>query len=181
MKLVILDRDGVINEDSDAFIKSPEEWVPIAGSLEAIAQLNKAGFAVAVASNQSGLARGLFNQATLEATHEKFKKLLVEKGGEVATIKYCPHAPGDDCDCRKPQPGLLHQIANELNTDLKGVSVIGDSLRDLQAAEAVGAQPVLVRTGKGETTLAVGNLPDGTLIYQDLAAAVAMITGVEDA
>lgn len=180
MKLIILDRDGVINEDSDAFIKSPEEWMPIPGSLEAIAQLNRVGFTVAVASNQSGLARGLFDQATLEAMHEKFNKLLAEKGGEVATIKYCPHAPDDGCDCRKPEPGLLHQIANELNSDLKAVPIIGDSLRDLQAAEAVGAQPVLVCTGKGEATLAAGNLPEGTHVYSDLAAAVAFYAGEID-
>jgi len=177
VKLIILDRDGVINEDSDAFIKSPEEWVPIPGSLEAIAQLNRAGFTVAVASNQSGLARGLFNQATLEAMHEKFIKLLAEKGGEVATIQYCPHGPDDGCDCRKPEPGLLHQIASALNADLKGVPVIGDSLRDLQPAEAVGAQPVLVCTGKGADTLAAGNLPEATQVFPDLAAAVAFFTG----
>lgn len=180
MKLIILDRDGVINEDSDAFIKSPEEWIPIPGSLEAITQLSKAGFTVAVASNQSGLARGLFDQATLEAMHEKFKKLLAEKGGEVATIKYCPHAPDDGCDCRKPKPGLLHQIASELNTDLKTVPVVGDSSRDLQAAEAAGAQPVLVRTGKGEATLSAGSLPEGTKVFPDLAAAAVFFTGEVD-
>lgn len=180
MKLIILDRDGVINEDSDVFIKSPEEWIPIPGSLEAIAQLNKAGFTVAVASNQSGLARGLFNQATLEVMHEKFKKLLAEKGGEVATIKYCPHAPDDGCDCRKPKPGLLHQIAKELNADLKMVPVIGDSLRDLQAAEAVSAQPVLVLTGKGEAAFAAGSLSEGTQIYPDLAAAATFFAGEID-
>ena len=177
MKLVILDRDGVINEDSDAFIKSPAEWVPLPGSLEAIARLNRAGYTVAVASNQSGLARGLFDQAALEAMHNKFRKLLAAAGGEVATIKYCPHGPHDHCDCRKPKPGLLHQIANTLEADLKAIPIIGDSLRDLQAAEAVGAQPVLVRTGKGESTLAAGNLPEGTKLFPNLAVAAAFFTG----
>ncbi len=177
MKLIILDRDGVINEDSDAFIKSPDEWVPLPGSLAAIARLNRAGYTVAVASNQSGLARGLFDQAALEAMHEKFLALLAAAGGEVATIKYCPHGPDDHCDCRKPRPGLLHQVARELGAELKGVPVIGDSLRDLQAATAVGAQPVLVCTGKGQATLAAGNMPAGTRVFPDLAAAVDDLTG----
>ena len=169
MKLIILDRDGVINEDSDAFIKSPEEWVPIPGSLEAIARFNQAGYQVAVASNQSGLARGLFDAHTLEQIHKKFLKLLAKKGGQISMIRYCPHGPDDDCDCRKPRPGLLHDIANEMQASLQDVPVVGDTLRDLESAVAVGARPILVRTGKGEKTLAVGGLPDGTLIYPDLS------------
>ena len=168
MKLIILDRDGVINEDSDAFIKSPEEWTPIHGSLDAIAQLNQAGYQVAVATNQSGLARGLFDVNTLEQIHHKFLRLLADRGGEISIIRYCPHGPDDHCNCRKPRPGLLHDIANELQISLRGTPVVGDSLRDLQSAAAVGATPLRVRTGKGEATLAAGGLPDDTLIYSDL-------------
>lgn len=176
MKLIILDRDGVINEDSDAFIKSPEEWVPIPGSLEAIARLNLAGYQVTVATNQSGLARGLFNRATLQRIHEKFFRSLAAKGGEIALLRYCPHGPDDACDCRKPRPGLLQDIANTMQTSLQDVPVVGDSLRDLQSAVAVGAAPILVRTGKGEKTLKAGGLPEGTLIYSDLSTVADTLT-----
>ena len=171
-KLVILDRDGVINFDSAQYIKSPAEWKPIPGSLEAIARLNQSGYRVVVATNQSGVGRGLFEMDTLNAIHEKMHKALFAVGGRVDAIYYCPHAADSDCDCRKPRPGMFKRIADTLNANLKGVPAIGDSLRDLQACAAVGCQPMLVRTGKGEKTRADGNLPEGTLEFADLAAAV---------
>jgi len=152
MKLVILDRDGVINQDSDVYIKSLEEWIPIEGSIDAIAQLHRAGFTVVVATNQSGLARGLFDLDDLEAMHAKLNELVNEAGGELSGIFYCPHGPDDGCSCRKPAPGLLDAIAHELDVDLDGAVVVGDSLRDLQAGIARQCQPILVRTGKGGQT-----------------------------
>lgn len=152
-RYVLLDRDGVINYDSKGFIKSPEEWRPIEGSLEAIALLNQQGYDVVVITNQSGLARGLFDEAMLARIHEKMNRLLAEKGGAVAAIYHCPHGPDSLCNCRKPKPGLLEQFALEKNIDLKDVFFIGDSLRDVQAAQAVGAIPLLVKTGKGQLTL----------------------------
>lgn len=172
MRLVILDRDGVINYDSDQFIKSPEEWRPIPGSLEAIASLNQAGYKVVLASNQSGVGRGLFDMATLIAIHGKMHKLLAQMGGRIDAVFFCPHAADAGCACRKPRPGLLQEVASRYHQDLRGVPAIGDSLRDLQAAQAVGARPMLVRTGKGMRTLEVGGLPEGTEIYADLAEAV---------
>ncbi|MEJ2060229.1 MAG: D-glycero-beta-D-manno-heptose 1,7-bisphosphate 7-phosphatase [Gammaproteobacteria bacterium] len=172
MQLIILDRDGVINEDSDEYVKSPEEWIPIPGSLEAIAKLSQAGWCVVVATNQSGIARGLFGLETLHAMHQKMTRLLDQLGGRVEGVFFCPHGPEDDCDCRKPEPGLMNQIEQRLRTDLTDVPAVGDSLRDLQAAEAVGARPILVRTGKGERTLASGQVPDGTPVYDDLATYV---------
>lgn len=171
-RLVILDRDGVINQDSPNFIKSPAEWQPLPGSLEAIARLKRAGWTVAVATNQSGLARGYFDVATLEAMHAKMQRLLAELGAAVDFIAYCPHGPDDVCSCRKPLPGLYHEIAEHFGCVLDDVPVIGDSLRDLQAAEAVRARPMLVLTGKGEATQARGGLPQDTPVYRDLAAAV---------
>lgn len=173
MRLVILDRDGVINQDSDHYIKSADEFRPIPGSLAAIARLNRAGYTVAVATNQSGIGRGLFDRDALEAMHAKLRRLLAAEGGEVDRIFICPHTPEDDCDCRKPRPGLLRRIAEHYGTALAGVPAIGDSLRDLQAARAVGARPLLVRTGKGERALATGGEAlAGVPIYADLAAAV---------
>ena len=172
MKLIVLDRDGVINVDSDQFIKSPDEWKPIPGSLEAIARLNESGWRVVVASNQSGVGRGLFDMDTLNAIHEKMHKALFAAGARVDAIFFCPHTADSDCACRKPKPGMFKRISETLNVDLKGVPAIGDSLRDLQASAAVGAKPILVLTGKGETTQAEGNLPPGTLTFPDLAAAV---------
>ncbi|NWG39084.1 MAG: D-glycero-beta-D-manno-heptose 1,7-bisphosphate 7-phosphatase [Hydrogenophilaceae bacterium] len=171
MKLVILDRDGVINFDSDKFIKSPEEWKPIPGSLEAIARLNKNGYRVVVASNQSGIGRGLFDMATLNAIHAKMHKALSQFGGHIDAVFYCPHAADSQCDCRKPRPGMLKQIAERFHTDLKGVPAIGDSLRDLEAAAAVGALPVLVETGKGKKTMTAGGLPPATEVFPNLLAA----------
>ncbi len=180
MKLIILDRDGVINRDSDDFIKSPDEWVPIPGSLAAIARLNRAGYTVAVATNQSGIARGYYDLETLEAMHEKFAQLLAEEGGRVELIEFCPHGPDDDCDCRKPLPGMYRRIAERFGVGLAGVPVVGDSLRDLQAAQAVDARPILVRTGKGERTLAKGVGLEGIPVFADLAAVAEMLTAEND-
>ncbi|MDP2963832.1 MAG: D-glycero-beta-D-manno-heptose 1,7-bisphosphate 7-phosphatase [Sulfurimicrobium sp.] len=171
MKLIILDRDGVINFDSDQFIKCPEEWKPIPGSLEAIARLNQAGYRVVLATNQSGIGRGLFDMATLNAIHDKMHKALALVGGRIDALFFCPHAADSSCDCRKPKPGMFEEISKRFNMELDGIPAIGDSLRDLQAAVALGAQPILVRTGKGEKTLAAGNLPEGTLVFNDLAEA----------
>jgi D-glycero-D-manno-heptose 1,7-bisphosphate phosphatase len=171
-RLVILDRDGVINEDSDDYIKSPQEFVPLPGSLEAIARLNAAGYHVVVATNQSGVARGLFDVTTLDAMHDKLRQLLAAVGGHIDGIFYCPHQPDDHCDCRKPEPGLLRQIAEAFEQPLTDVPVIGDSRRDLDSARTMGARPILVRTGKGERTIAAGQGLDGVAIYADLASAV---------
>jgi D-glycero-D-manno-heptose 1,7-bisphosphate phosphatase len=172
MKLIILDRDGVINFDSAQFIKSPEEWKPIPGSLEAIARLNQAGYRVVLATNQSGVGRGLFDMATLNAIHDKMHKMVGQAGGRIDALFYCPHAADSSCECRKPKPGMMHEIARRFNVSLAGVPAIGDSLRDLEAAAAVGAQPILVLTGKGEKTRAAGGLPQGTLVFADMAEAV---------
>lgn len=171
-KLVILDRDGVINFDSAQFIKNPAEWKPIPGSLEAIARLNQNGYRVVVATNQSGVGRSLFDMDTLNAIHDKMHKALFGVGGRVDAVFYCPHAADSDCDCRKPKPGMFKRIAETLNADLKGVPAVGDSLRDLQACAALGCKPMLVLSGKGEKTRAEGNLPEGTVIFADLAACV---------
>jgi len=175
MKLIILDRDGVINFDSDQFIKSPDEWKPIPGSLEAIARLCQADYRVVVATNQSGVGRGLFDMPTLNAIHDKMHKAVALVGGRIDAVFFCPHPPEADCACRKPRHGMLETIASRYNTQLAGVPAIGDSLRDLQAAVKVGAQPILVLTGKGEKTQAQGGLPEGTQIFADLAAAVATL------
>lgn len=171
MKLVVLDRDGVINTDSEHFIKSPEEWKPLAGSLEAIARFSQAGFRVVVATNQSGVGRGLFDMAALNAIHDKMHKAVNQLGGRIDAVFFCPHAQDAGCACRKPQPGMLLEIAERFNVALAGVPAIGDSLRDLQAASAAGALPILVLTGKGEQTLNAGGLPEGTEIHKNLAAA----------
>jgi D-glycero-D-manno-heptose 1,7-bisphosphate phosphatase len=172
MKLVILDRDGVINQDSDQFIKNTTEWKPIPGSLEAIAKLNHAGYRVVVASNQSGIGRGLFDMGALNAINDKMYRVLAQVGGRIDALFYCPHAADANCDCRKPKPGMFIDIAQRFNVDLAGVSSVGDSLRDLQAAATAGAQPMLVLTGKGAKTRAGGGLPDGTPVFADLAEAV---------
>lgn len=172
MQLIILDRDGVINEDSDNYIKSPEEFIPIPGSLEAISRLNHAGYLVMIATNQSGIARGYFDMDTLNQIHDKLKRILNGLGGHIDGIFFCPHGPDDQCRCRKPQPGLLEEIARRLDTSLAGVPVVGDSLRDLQAAQQVGATPVLVRTGKGERTLAKGEGLEAVPVFDNLASYV---------
>lgn len=153
-RLVILDRDGVINHDSDEFIKTAEEWRPIDGSIEAIAKLSKAGFTVAVATNQSGIGRRLIGPPALDAMHDKLRALVAAAGGDLGHIVYCPHHPDDGCECRKPAPGLLRRLSREYGVPLDGAPVIGDSLRDLDAARAVNARPILVLTGDGERTAA---------------------------
>jgi D-glycero-D-manno-heptose 1,7-bisphosphate phosphatase len=178
IKLIVLDRDGVINYDSDAFIKSPDEWRPVPGSLEAIARLNHAGYRVVVATNQSGIGRGLFDMAMLNSIHEKMHKALAQAGGRLDAIFFCPHTADSRCECRKPKAGMLLEIGKRFNVELTAVPCIGDSLRDLQAAESVGAQPMLVLTGKGEKTLRDGNFPKNTVIFPDLAFAVsALLSG----
>jgi len=171
MKLVILDRDGVINYDSEHYIKSPAEWKPLPGSLEAIAKLTQAGYRVVVATNQSGIGRGLFDMDTLNAIHNKMHQAVQGFGGRIDAVFYCPHPADSSCNCRKPRPGMFERIAACFNTSLTSVPAIGDSLRDLQAAVAAGAKPILVLTGKGEKTQKE-TLPEGTLIFADLAAAV---------
>jgi D-glycero-D-manno-heptose 1,7-bisphosphate phosphatase len=170
MKLIILDRDGVINYDSDAFIKSPAEWIPIPGSLEAIARLNQAGYRVVISTNQSGIARGLLDIRMLNAIHQKMHTAAQMAGAHIAAVFFCPHAAEDNCDCRKPKAGMLQSLARRFNVSLKGVPNVGDSLRDLQAGFVSGCVPYLVRTGKGEKTLEQGGLPPGTTIYPNLAA-----------
>lgn len=170
MKLVILDRDGTINHDSDQHIKSPAEWKPIKGSLEAIARLTQAGWRVVVATNQSGIGRGLFDMATLNAIHDTMHRAVHLAGGRIDAIFFCPHAGDANCECRKPKPGMLLEIAKRMNVELDGVPMVGDSLRDLQAAAAAGARPVLVLTGKGRKTRDAGGLPAGTVVVADLAA-----------
>jgi len=178
-RLVILDRDGVINQDSAEFVKSADEWLPLPGSIAAIASLSAAGFVVAVASNQSGLARKLFDAEALEAIHQKLRELVVSAGGYVDRIIVCPHGPNDDCECRKPKPGMLLELGSDYGVSLQDVPMVGDSLSDLQAASAAGAKPVLVRTGNGSYT--ERHLPPELLainIYDDLSAAAAAM--VED-
>jgi D-glycero-D-manno-heptose 1,7-bisphosphate phosphatase len=166
-RLIVLDRDGVINEDSDAFVKSADEWVPIAGSLEAIARLNRAGWEIVVATNQSGIGRGLFDLDDFHATNEKMHSLLATAGGRISAVFFCPHTPDAGCLCRKPAPGLFRQIAERYGREtLDGVPVIGDSLRDLAAGVAVGAEPWLVLSGKGART------------YRDQSAALPAATRV---
>jgi D-glycero-D-manno-heptose 1,7-bisphosphate phosphatase len=178
VKLIILDRDGVINYDSDQFIKSPDEWRPIPGSLEAISRLNHAGFRVVVATNQSGLGRGLFDMATLIAINEKMHRSLAQVGGRIDAVFYCPHAADSACDCRKPKPGMFIEIGHRFGVELTGVPCVGDSVRDLQAAAAIEAQPILVLSGKGEKTLRDGDFPTNTIIFPDLAfAATALLAG----
>lgn len=179
MKLIVLDRDGVINHDSDDYIKSQEEWLPIDGSLEAIARLNHGGYTVVIASNQSGLARGYFNIETLSLMHKKMQEMLAKVGGQIDAIFYCPHAPNDACDCRKPKPGMLLEIGQRFNVPLKDVIFIGDSISDIKAASNASAKAMLVRTGKGlkaekilqsecKNSLSVP-------VYDDLSAAVTAI------
>jgi D-glycero-D-manno-heptose 1,7-bisphosphate phosphatase len=168
---IVLDRDGVINRDSGEYIKSPGEWQPLPGSLEAIARLTQAGFSIAVATNQSGVGRGLYSAAMLERIHAHMRAEIERAGGLLAGVYSCPHTPEDDCDCRKPRPGLLRSIERDSGSLLRGRPVIGDRLGDLGAAEAVEARPILVRTGSGAAALeALGNKP--VEVYADLASAV---------
>jgi D-glycero-D-manno-heptose 1,7-bisphosphate phosphatase len=170
MKLVILDRDGTINQDSDDYIKSPAEWHPLPGSLEAIARLHQADYRIVVATNQSGIGRGLFDTHTLFAIHEKLQRALGQVGGRIDAFFFCPHKPDDGCRCRKPAPGMLVEVARRFNVPIEDSFMVGDSRKDLEAAVAAGARPVLVLTGKGAETQAKGNLPRGTAVYPDLGA-----------
>jgi D-glycero-D-manno-heptose 1,7-bisphosphate phosphatase len=175
-KLVILDRDGVINHDSPDYIKNAGEWRPIAGSLEAIARFKRAGWLVAIATNQAGLARGLLSRTDLDGIHARMRETIAASGGAFDTLVYCPHAPEDGCDCRKPAPGLLREISRQLNIALQGVPFIGDKLSDIEAARNAGARPILVQTGDGRATqAALGDAPDVT-VFSDLAAAAARLT-----
>jgi len=178
-KLIILDRDGVINRDSPEFIKSPDEWIAIEGSMEAIAQLNQAGYTVVVATNQSGISRKLFDMETLNAIHHKMHTAAQHAGASIDAVFFCPHAADFNCDCRKPKPGMMRAIAERYNVDLKGVPVVGDSLRDLQAGFIAGCAPHLVLTGKGEATMAAGGLPPGSLVHLNLATMVEHLLQVE--
>ncbi|HVJ22854.1 MAG TPA: D-glycero-beta-D-manno-heptose 1,7-bisphosphate 7-phosphatase [Burkholderiales bacterium] len=170
MKLVILDRDGTINEDSEQHVRSPEEFRPIKGSLEAIARLTQADYRIVVATNQSGLARGFLDTRTLFAIHDTLLRALAQVGGRIDAFFFCPHAADAGCQCRKPQPGMLLEAGRRFNVALDEVYMVGDALRDLQAAAAAGARPVLVLTGKGAKTSAEGKLPPGTRVFPDLAA-----------
>lgn len=170
MKLIILDRDGVINEDSDAYIKSPEEWKPIPGSLAAIARLTHAGYRIAVATNQSGVGRGLFDLATLAQIHAKMQHAVASAGGRIDAIFFCPHPADANCGCRKPRPGMIHEILHRFDVPPGGVFVVGDALRDLQAGASAGCQPLLVLSGKGRATMQAGGLPPSTMVRVDLSA-----------
>ncbi len=172
MKLITLDRDGTINQDSDNYIKSPDEWIALPGSAEAIGRLTRAGYRVVVATNQSGIARGLYDMDMLNRIHIKMSNAVRDHGGEIDGIFFCPHGPDDGCDCRKPKPGLFTEIAARLKTNLNSVYAVGDSERDVVAAREGGAVPVMVRTGKGERTLEnpeKENL-EGVPVFDDLAA-----------
>lgn len=170
MKLIVLDDKGVINEVTDPFIQTPEQWVPIPGSLEAIAKLTHQGYRVIVATNQSGIGRGLLDMDTFNAINDKLFKAVQAAGGYLDALFFCPHAQQDHCHCRKPEIGLFKEIIQRYSTDLKGVPIVGDSLKDLQAASSIGATPILVLTGNGQQTQATGYLPAGTQIYPDLAS-----------
>lgn len=167
-KLIILDRDGVINYDSDEYVKSVDEWIPLPGSIEALAKLTQAGYQIAIATNQSGISRGYFTVATLDAMHQKMINLAEQAGAKIDHIAYCPHGPDDNCDCRKPLPGLIHQIEKALNVSAKGCYMVGDSLRDLQAGQAAGLVPALVLTGKGQRTLDKNIGLEGFAVFTDL-------------
>lgn len=177
MRMAILDRDGVINEDADDFIRTPEQWVPIPGSLEAIARLCRAEYRVVIVTNQSGVGRGLYTLDMMNKIHMRMFELVNQKGGEIDAVLFCPHAPDAGCECRKPKPGMFHELAGRLKVNLTGIPAVGDSIRDLEAAATAGARPVLVRTGKGSKTLeAIHQGSDERLkqvpVFDDLAAFV---------
>jgi D-glycero-D-manno-heptose 1,7-bisphosphate phosphatase len=171
--IIVLDRDGVINEDSDDYIKSPDEWLPVSGSIEAICRLSRAGFRIAVATNQSGLARGYFDEYCLARIHQKMLSMVEAGGGSIDTICYCPHLPDSGCRCRKPATGLLEQIAEEFQQTLSGATMVGDSIKDLQAARSFGLSPVLVRSGKGrKSEQELDQLDFPVAVFDDLSAYV---------
>ena len=168
MKTILLDRDGVINRDSDDFIKSVDEWQPIPGSLEAIALLHRHGYRVVVLTNQSGVARGLFSLATLNELHRHMLDETKKKGGLIEAVFFCPHGPDDNCSCRKPATGMFRDVADRLKIEMSGVPAVGDSMRDLQAARDVGALPILVKTGKGKRTLKMLKKNDSPLSLEEV-------------
>lgn len=171
-RFVFLDRDGVINADSDLYIRNDSDWIPIPGSIDAIVNLNHAGFRIAIVSNQSGLARGYFDIGSLNTMHQKLHHLISQRGGHIEMIVFCPHSPDEGCSCRKPLPGMLRQVQARTGIDLQGLPFIGDSLTDIQAARHEGMVPILVRTGKGLQSLATGgNLVKDVLVYDDLKTA----------
>jgi len=180
-KLIILDRDGVINEDSDEYIKSPEEWHAIPGSLEAIAKLNKAGIKVVIASNQSGIARGFFTEDTLEKIHQKMQAELAKLEGHIDDIFYCPHHPDDNCECRKPKPKMLLDILHKYKIAAQNVLVVGDKLTDIQSAKKIGCDVALVKTGRGLQTIEnhYDELND-VRVFDDLAAMVSTICNQQE-
>ena len=177
MKLIILDQAGVINQSSDTFVKTPDEWIPIPGSLEAIARLTHSGYRVVIATNQSGIGRGLLDMATYNAINDKMHKAVNQAGGRIDAIFFCPHTSADKCSCRKPATGLYEEIVQRYGVNLKNVPAIGDSLKDLQAAAAVGATPILVLTGEGQATHAKEEIPAHTQIFENLAMAVDALVG----
>lgn len=179
MKLIILDQTGVINQSSDAFIKTPEEWIPIPGSLDAIARLTHSGYRVVIATNQSGIGRGLLDMVTYNAINDKMYKAVNQAGGRIDAIFFCPHTNADKCSCRKPATGLLDEIMQRYGVNLKNAPAVGDSLKDLQAAAAVGAIPMLVLTGNGQTTRTAKEIPAGTQIFENLAAVADALAGEE--
>jgi len=172
IKLIVLDRDGVINEDLERPVSSPDEWTPIPGSLEAIARLHQAGWQIAVATNQSGIDRGLLELETLHAIHQRMHELVNQAGGKIDVVAFCPHTESDECTCRKPSPGMLYSICERLDIDPSKMVLVGDSLRDMQAAMATAATPVMVRTGKGQKTLDSNKGLEHIPAYDDLASYV---------
>ena len=179
MKLVLLDRDGVINEESNGYVQSVDDWVPIDGSVDAIARLTQADYRIVVVTNQSGIARGLLTIEDLQAIHRKMHETVAASGGKIDAVFMCPHKPDDDCRCRKPRPGLLNSVMDRLDTDLVGVPLVGDSLRDVQLAMVVGANPVLVRTGHGAQTLEQNRHLDKVQVFDDLAGFADDLLGVD--
>jgi D-glycero-D-manno-heptose 1,7-bisphosphate phosphatase len=177
MKLIILDQAGVINQSSDTFIKTPDEWKPIPGSLEAIGRLTHAGYRVVIATNQSGIGRGLLDMATYNAINDKMYKAVNQMGGRIDAIFFCPHTSADQCNCRKPATGMLEEIVQRYGVTLKTVPIIGDSLKDLQAAAAVDAIPILVLTGNGQLTRDHSEIPANTRVFDNLATAVDALVG----
>ncbi len=177
MKLIILDNRGVLNFSSDTFVKTPDEWKPLPGSLEALARLSQAGYRVVIATNQPGIGRGLMDMETFNAINEKMYKAVNLAGGRIDAIFFCPHAKADKCNCRKPKTGMYNEIIQRYGIDLKNIPIIGDSLRDMQAAAKAGALPTLVLTGKGEKTKARHALPDGTKVFDNLAGVADSLIG----
>lgn len=180
MKLIVLDRDGVINEARDDVIKAPQDFVPIEGSLEAIARLSQHDYRVVVITNQSGIAHGLLTVDEVSKVHAHMQQLVASFGGRIDAILFCPHAPDDDCSCRKPKPGMLHDLMERLKIELTDVPLVGDSLRDLQTAMVVGATPVLVKTGHGAATLDENKHLDSVEVYEDLSGFVEQMLEEED-